>query len=128
MPDNIHIGKDPDAALLAIQAAYTAQLPERLREIGSYLQHCLSEPQVGGHYEDLLMRLHKLAGSAGTFGFAELGRRATELEILLDGYLKGTPQESDATDAFAAIAAGVQHMLAWACNQNSSQLAGEGAL
>lgn len=128
MPDNIHIGKDPDAALLAIQAAYTAQLPERLREIGAYLQHCLSEPQVGGHYEDLLMRLHKLAGSAGTFGFPELGRRATELEILLDGYLKGTPPETSTTGAFAAIAASVQDMLDWASNQNSSQLAGQDAL
>lgn len=128
MPDNIHIGKDPDAALLAIQAAYTAQLPERLREIGACLQHCLSEPQVSAHYEDLLMCLHKLAGSAGTFGFAELGRRATELEILLDSYLKGTPPESDAAGAFAAIAAGVQDMLVWTSNQNSSQLAGQGAL
>ncbi|HZW13986.1 MAG TPA: Hpt domain-containing protein [Noviherbaspirillum sp.] len=128
MPDNVHIGKDPDAALLAIQAAYTAQLPERLREIGGYLQHCLSEPHIDEHYQHLLMRLHKLAGSAGTFGFAELGRRATELEILLDSYLKGMSPGSDSSGAFAEVAAGIQDMLAWANHQNSSQLAGQDAL
>jgi HPt (histidine-containing phosphotransfer) domain-containing protein len=128
MPENVRIGKDLDAALLAIEAAYVKQLPERLREIDTYLQHCLCEPHTGAHYEHVLMRLHKLAGSAGTFGFAELGRRATELEILLDTYLKGMATGSNSPDAFTAIAAGIKDMLAWANDQNSSQLARQGVL
>ncbi|GAB3542389.1 hypothetical protein GCM10027343_14270 [Noviherbaspirillum agri] len=136
MPNSIDLGKDLDATLLEIQAAYTAQLPERLREIGTFLQHCLSEPHIDTHFQQLLMRLHKLAGSAGTFGFAELGQRATELEILLDSYLKGMSRggddsgdvSGDGAGAFADIAAGVRDMLASAGDQNSSQLAPQDAL
>lgn len=125
MPENVRIGKDLDAALLAIQAAYTKKLPERLHEINTTLQHCLDEPHIDAHSADLAMHLHKLAGSAGTFGFAELGRRATELEILLDSYLKGMPSGSNAPGTFAAIAASIKDMLVWASDPNSSQLTGQ---
>lgn len=128
MPENVRIGKDLDAALVAIQAAYTKQLPERLREIDTTLQHCLAEPHVDAHYAHLAMHLHKLAGSAGTFGFAELSRRATELEILLNSYLKGMAPGSQAPEAFASIAAGIKDMLTGANDPNSSQLAGQDAL
>lgn len=124
MPENVRLGKDLDAALQAIHAAYTAQLPERLREIGMHLQQCLEEPDAAAHYEHLLMKLHRLAGSAGTFGFAELGRRATELEILLGSYLKGTaPGDNAPQTGFAPVAAGIAEMLHWTGDQNSSQLA-----
>jgi len=128
MPENVRIGQDLDAALAAIQAAYTKQLPERLREIDASLQQCLGTPHRDAQYAQLAMHLHKLAGSAGTFGYAELGRRATELEILLDSYLKGMAPDSNTPDAFAAIAAGINDMLVWANAPHSSQLAGQRTL
>lgn len=118
MPENISIGNDPDAALQAIQAAYARQLPERLHEIGVCLQQCVNEPGKAAHYDLLLMKLHRLAGSAGTFGFAELGRRATELEILLGSFMN-----DPAANDFAPVTAGVHAMLHWAADQISSQLA-----
>lgn len=129
MPDNVHLGKDLDAAMRAIHAAYAEQLPERLREIGTTLDDCLREPHVDAHYQQLMMRLHKLAGSAGTFGFAELGHRATELEILLDMHLKETAGGTAASGTgFNAIAAGIAAMLQQAGAHNSSQLKGQGTL
>lgn len=118
MPDNVRIGNDPDAALQAIQAAYTRQLPERLRDIGACVQQCVDEPGNAAHFELLMMKLHRLAGSAGTFGFAELGQRATELEILLGGVMA-----DPAANGFAPVAAAIDAMLHWATEQISSQLA-----
>lgn len=123
MPENFRIGDDPDAALQAIRAAYIAQLPERLREIGACVQQCLDAPGDAEQYEHLLMNLHKLAGSAGTFGFSALGQRATEQEILLDGFMKDMAHQD-----FAPLAAGIHDMLRTALDQNSSQLPGSGTL
>lgn len=118
MPENFRIGKDPDAALQAIQAAYAAQLPQRLQDIGACVRQCLEEPGIAAHYDLLSMQLHRLSGSAGTFGFAELGQRATRLEMLLSSFLN-----DKAGGDFAPVAADITDMLRWAAAQNSSQLA-----
>jgi len=101
---------DLDASLRAIEQAYAASLPSRLETIASCLQRCVDAPEAA-HYDALAMQLHSLAGSAGTFGFAELGLRATDLEIHLNSFIK-TAVKDEA--AFASIAAGVSAFLEWA--------------
>ncbi|HBB99687.1 MAG TPA: diguanylate cyclase, partial [Pseudomonas sp.] len=46
-------------------------------------------------------RLHRLAGAAGTFGFAKLGERARQLEQRADRWLDSAKPGSRAAEAFA---------------------------
>jgi HPt (histidine-containing phosphotransfer) domain-containing protein len=66
--------------LRAIEELFTERLPERLRELDAALSRCLNEPRQKEHCVTLHRVLHTLAGSAGTFGFVELGLRARKLE------------------------------------------------
>jgi diguanylate cyclase (GGDEF)-like protein len=102
---------DLDETLRTIEASYIARLPQRLQEMGNALQQCLDDPGNPACLDALLIKLHGLAGSAGTFGFARLGMQATELEIALSAFIKGTaPQGGD----FVPVAAGVRELLRWA--------------
>ncbi|HJV87659.1 MAG TPA: diguanylate cyclase [Noviherbaspirillum sp.] len=103
--------QDLCATLQAIERMYAEKLPERLRELGDCLQRCLDEPGEPAHCEPLLAKLHGLSGSAGTFGFSELGLRATELEILLGDFTAGTGASGK---DFLAVAARVKEFLHWA--------------
>ncbi|HEX5362250.1 MAG TPA: diguanylate cyclase [Fluviicoccus sp.] len=66
---------DKQARLRALQEAYGAELPQRLAELRR-LGDALSRENL----ETLLRRVHSLAGSAGTFGYARLGAEARRLE------------------------------------------------
>lgn len=103
--------EDLEQALKAIEAAYEANLPARLDDIDDALQQCIDEPANEEHRHTLLVKLHGLAGSAGTFGFARLGLQATDLEMLLSAFMKGTaPLGKD----FAPVVSGVRDLLRWA--------------
>lgn len=97
--------------LQAIEKAYAAGLLGHLNEIGNSLQRCLAAPGNAAHYEALALQLHSLAGSAGSFGFAELGFRATELDIRMNAFLKEAMHDAG---AFAPIATGIGAVLHWA--------------
>lgn len=101
---------DLDATLRAIQDAYLARLPERLQSIDDSLRQCEQQPGVRTQYDTLLRHLHTLAGSAGTFGLAEMGYRATDIEMALNAFLK----EGAGTGGFAPIAAQTREFLCWA--------------
>jgi diguanylate cyclase (GGDEF)-like protein len=102
---------DFEASLRAIEDAYIAGLPGRLNEIENCLQRCLDEPGTAAHYDALVLQLHSLAGSAGTFGFSELGFRATDLEIQMNAFIKAPSHEAG---AFTPMATGVGAFLCWA--------------
>ncbi|WP_420475522.1 diguanylate cyclase [Noviherbaspirillum sp. ST9] len=109
---NDNLGEtDFEASLRAIEDAYVAGLPGRLDEIENCLQRCLEEPDTAGHYDALVLQLHSLAGSAGTFGFSELGFRATDLEIQMNAFIKEAVHEPG---SFTPIATGVGAFLRWA--------------
>ena len=68
--------------LLAEQ--FSARLQRELPELSSQADALLAaadEPQRLLAVHNLRQQLHKLAGSAGTFGFAELGQEARRLEL-----------------------------------------------
>lgn len=106
--------EDIDSTLRAITEAYRARLPDRLQSIADSLAQCEVQPGAA-HCDALVRHVHTLAGSAGTFGFTELGIRATELEIALNDFLANGPvNDPSAPDRFARIAADIHAFLAWA--------------
>jgi diguanylate cyclase (GGDEF)-like protein len=98
--------------LRALEAVFSERLPERLTEIDAALalcvQHAFRQEQGVATLHRLL---HTLAGSAGTFGFVELGTRARECEHALD-----TVIADDAPNEHAAMhfAEDVREFLQWA--------------
>lgn len=57
-----------------------ARFVERLRRDRPAL---LDEAQEGADRQELIARVHQLAGSAGTFGYASLSRAASAYEMAL---------------------------------------------
>jgi HPt (histidine-containing phosphotransfer) domain-containing protein len=81
------------AQLVQLNAAFGAALPKRLGDIEAAMHALLREPGNRSHLALLHKLLHSLAGSAGTFGFDELGRCARRFEYQCDPWLEGTPIE-----------------------------------
>lgn len=97
-----------EATLKSIEEGYAARLPERLAKMQAALEHCRANPADPAMLEALQQHLHTLSGSAGTFGFAQLGTRATELEMLIARFLSQMPLQ--AQDVLPVLDA-VQNML-----------------
>jgi len=70
------------ASLAAIREAYAASLPDKLAELATLYQ-ALSAGGDLQSLQQLRAAAHKLAGSAGTFGYDELGNIARRLEHAL---------------------------------------------
>jgi len=72
--------------LAALQVKFKGQLQERFDAIAVPWQDYLQ-----GHEPEALkamhMAAHKMAGSAATFGFAEISKLAKEAELALDGFV-----------------------------------------
>jgi len=96
MPDSTAKHADFTAQLAALSQQYTIQLNRTLDDLincvagqGKYISHVI--------LADLHARLHKLAGSGGTFGYPELSRQAHALEVIAEHWLKDetTPPPSE---------------------------------
>ena len=93
---------DFQQALQQMRADYARQVPLRLQEAQGFLQACLAQPADEAALRDLYRIVHKLAGSAGTFGLREFGVAARALEEKLD-LLLAQPERTPAD--FAPLAA-----------------------
>ena len=108
-----------DAALLALQREYLAALPGRLDELKADIE-ALGQGSSSAQ-TSLKARLHRLAGSGGSFGFSELSAIAREGER----WLAAHPGSSDTAQlapfverlAMAAYAAEAQLIAAQAGSQ-----------
>ena len=78
---------DFEQALREFRADFARQLPARLAEARERLQACIEAPADDARLRELHRVLHKLAGSAGTFGMAALGEQARVIEESLDDLL-----------------------------------------
>ena len=83
------------------------QFAQRLREELPQLADKAAQLQLAAdpseqlqHLGELREQLHKLAGSAGTFGFAELGQRARELELQTQQWLSSLKLQQQGLQAF----------------------------
>jgi len=76
------VQEDIQKRLRDLQADYGRELPGRIEELVS-LWAAAREGDASQAMETLIRQVHTLAGSAGTFGFAELGQQARALEYFL---------------------------------------------
>ncbi|MDE0539880.1 MAG: response regulator [Rhodospirillales bacterium] len=81
---------DPEAKFAekfeALRKAYAGRLDERLKEMEGQRDALASASGSDGETVERISRAaHKLAGNAATFGFAELGDAAAQLETVCEG-------------------------------------------
>jgi diguanylate cyclase (GGDEF)-like protein len=78
-----------ETALRALEVMFVSKLPGKLIEIEEALNQLLNNPTDAETIKLLHRLLHTMAGSAGTFGFPDMGLQAKELEACLKPLLTG---------------------------------------
>lgn len=100
--------KNADIALKlqALRDNYAARLPAEIQSL-RMLVSSLDQPEMQRDaLSQLSQKLHKLAGSAGSFGFPELGKQAKKLELRAQVWLNSDQLDMGLLRVFAvAIAA-----------------------
>ena len=93
----------------ALARDWRAQLPARLEDVQARTAACGQQP--GDHHalEELYRQVHMLAGSAGTFGLADVGDRAREMEAGLVRLMAMSPR---AAADFEGVRRGLEALLA----------------
>lgn len=79
---------DFQEAMRRFQQEFASQLPARLLEARQLLAACREAPADDGRLRELHRCVHKLAGTAGTFGMPEVSREARAIEEQLDVLLQ----------------------------------------
>ena len=75
---------DVDSRFEALQIRYHAALPGKRAEIIQAWQAVRMDCADAESQQTLLRLVHRLAGSAESYGFAEIGRHAARMDLLLD--------------------------------------------
>lgn len=78
--------------LKALREEYQQKLPDVVSHVSDLAHQSVSDEAA---LVSLKQQAHKLAGSAGTFGYSELSRRARELELLLQQWEQRSPTEQE---------------------------------
>jgi len=74
--------------------SYVLRLPEKLESIVGIVNSLHADRDTGGLLSELHMLVHKLAGSAGSYGCPDVGKVARDYEILISTHLNsGTDLE-----------------------------------
>jgi HPt (histidine-containing phosphotransfer) domain-containing protein len=92
---------DLQQALELFRAQFAQSLPRRMEEARGCLEACRASPGDDERLRDLHRVLHRLAGSAGTFGMPEFGDACRAIEDQLDALLARTGRTPDSFDAVA---------------------------
>lgn len=75
---------DLNQKLNALRQIYLDQLPERTQEIERIWMNLPSVDNKAGNFETLRNLIHRMSGSAGTYGFPDLSNAAKTLEYQLE--------------------------------------------
>lgn len=109
MPENSTV--DMSAQLQALRDLFQDRLTMELPE----LERRAATLATSGEHEDdlnfLHHALHKLAGSAGTFGFAKLGKDARQLEMEVRGWLNAGAIPAAKLPAFLKAINALRHQI-----------------
>jgi HPt (histidine-containing phosphotransfer) domain-containing protein len=97
---------DIQQALDLFRAQFAEQLPARLAEASQGLDACLAAPDDDDRLRELYRVLHRLAGSAGTFGMPAFGAACRVIEDALEALLARHPRaRADFDEVERALAA-----------------------
>ena len=97
---------DLQQALDLFRAQFAEQLPARLAELHERLAAWQAEPASDERLRDLHRVLHRLAGSAGTFGMPAFGEACRAIELALDDLqLQAARSPADVARVAAQVAA-----------------------
>lgn len=88
-------------ALHALEVMFAAKLPAKLAEIEAAFYQLAKQPTNKEALSLLHRLLHTMAGSAGTFGFDDVGTQARSLEARLKRALAGTLWEAGEFQRFS---------------------------
>jgi HPt (histidine-containing phosphotransfer) domain-containing protein len=90
--------------LAAANAEFRASLPARIAAIDALWVQLVGGGATVAQMEELIRLVHKIAGSAGTFGEVEVGELAAEIEVKLTT-CRGTAgiADADVRDGIAAV-------------------------
>lgn len=77
------------AELSKLRSDYLAHLPEQLAALRQLAARLVSEAEAHTALQELAQRLHKLAGSGGTFGLHQMSEQARRLEQTVQIWLQG---------------------------------------
>lgn len=94
---------DFQEAMRRFQQEFASQLPARLDEARRKLAACREAPADDERVRELHRCVHKLAGTAGTFGMPEVSRDARAIEEGLDHLLAQPGRDAAAFDATGAM-------------------------
>jgi HPt (histidine-containing phosphotransfer) domain-containing protein len=75
-------------AISALGEVFISRIPAAMAAMETELAHIQNNAQEQVPWKTLHRHLHSMAGSAGTFGYDELGDRARELEDQINTILK----------------------------------------
>lgn len=73
--------------LVALKQSYAAKLASELASLNTLANTLLDSQEIESVLSELHQKLHKLAGSGGTFGFPQLSQAARELETQVQALL-----------------------------------------
>jgi chemotaxis protein histidine kinase CheA len=94
---------DLQEAMKRFRDEFAAQLPQRLQEARELLAACRAAPGNDECLRALHRSVHKLAGSAGTFGMREVSVQARAIEDRLDVLLTQQARDGAAFDGVAEM-------------------------
>lgn len=96
---------DIAAKLQALRADYAARLPAEIESLRALVIAALVPETQSAALLELSQKLHKLAGSAGSFGFPELGKQAKKLELQAQEWLLNDSLDMGLLRVFAVAVA-----------------------
>lgn len=95
--------KQIEYELVKLRRAYRNRLYIELSYVVNRTQELIPGPSLVWKLNEIHDRLHKLAGSGGTFGFHQLSQKARQLEITVNAWLSNPEAvDSDAVRHFSA--------------------------
>lgn len=102
---------DISAQLQALRELFQDRLTTELPELERRAATLATSGEQESDLSFLHQALHKLAGSAGTFGFAKLGKDARQLEIAVRGWLDAGAIPAAQLPAFLKAINGLRHQI-----------------
>lgn len=97
--------------LQALRADYAARLPAEIQVLRSLVEQLKDPAKRIEALNQLRQRLHKLAGSAGSFGFPELGKQAKKLELQTQVWLDSQQLDMGLVRVFAVAVGALEGLV-----------------